>query len=106
MKKTHVYYTPMSKRQEQSENKSTLDDSEFPPLSATKSSESTSVTTILNFLQAAKKTPEPEPEPEKVGLTCNDDANANANANANDKDVPLTLLSILQQPYKKGLSFE
>jgi len=81
MKKTHVYYTPMinSKRTEQEqENKSSLDDSEFPPLtkSSTKSTTTTSTTmanTILNFLQAAKKPPAPETDPEEESLI-NDDA--------------------------------
>jgi hypothetical protein len=68
-----------SKRTEQEqENKSSLDDSEFPPLtkSSTKSTTTTSTTmanTILNFLQAAKKPPAPETDPEEESLI-NDDA--------------------------------
>ena len=100
MKKTHVYYTPMinSKKTEQGqENKSSLDDSDFPPLtkSSTKSTTTTSTSTtmantILNFLQAAKKTPAPETDPEEESLINDDD---------DDADVE-------KPQFKKGFSFD
>ena len=97
MKKTHVYYTPMtnSKRTEQGqENKSSLDDSECPPLtkSSTKSdTTTTTANTILNFLQAAKKPPAPETDPEEESLV-NDDAHDDA--------------EVEKPQFKKGFSFD
>jgi hypothetical protein len=88
------------KTEQEQENKSSLDDSDFPPLtkSSTKSTTTTSTTTttttsttmantILNFLQAAKKTPAPETDPEEESLI-NDDA---------DVEKP---------QFKKGFSFD
>ena len=112
MKKSHVYYTPMSKRNNSFESEKKIDESEFPSLtkyvSATTSVSATASTSvsasvtatasayvkpILNFLEAAKK---PQP-PEEDTLVHSENKSDSDNDN-DTKNEPII--------FKKGLSFD